>query len=148
MKRAMISFVILCFTATSHAAWWTKKTSEQAEDTAAAVQATGEAKAASTQPPKAAVEVIKGTIVSLNAPQNEIVIKDEKTTYDRVLIVKPEMYKSIKLGDAVMVKIKGGSNVVEDLKVTKAAPVEKKVAATETGSKSKGTDSKSKSKSK
>jgi len=106
MKKIIALAVVMCFAATCSAAWWGKDT-KKAE--------------------QAPVNVMKGLIISVNIPQNEIVVKDEKTLIDKVLIVKPEMYKSIKVGDAVEVKTKAGSNVVDNIKVTKAASVEKKI---------------------
>jgi hypothetical protein len=103
MKKLVALAVVMCFAATCHAVSRDKKTEQ------------------------APVSVMKGLIISVNIPQNEIVVKDEKTLIDKVLIVKPEMYKAIKVGDAVEVKTKTGSNIVDNIKVTKAASVEKKI---------------------
>jgi type IV secretory pathway VirB10-like protein len=108
MNKLIAIAIVMCFAATGFAAWGAKQ----------------EQKA----PP--AAEIMKGLVVSVNAPQNEIVVKDAKTGYDKVLIVTPDMYKAFKLGDTVEVKVKTGSTAVDNIKVTKAAPVEKKAEKT------------------
>lgn len=50
---------------------------------------------------KEELSVIRGPVVSLNIPQNQAVIKDNVTTYDRVFTVDPAVYSAIKLNDAV-----------------------------------------------
>jgi len=117
MKKFVALAVVMCFGATCSAAWGIKK-----KDTSDTTTITTQKDAA------VAVSVMKGLIISINIPQNEIVVKDEKTLIDKVLIVKPEMYKAFKVGDAVEVKTKAGSNIVDNIKVTKAASVEKKIA--------------------
>ncbi|MFA5164283.1 MAG: hypothetical protein WC481_01795 [Candidatus Omnitrophota bacterium] len=122
MKKLVALAVVICFAATCHAAWWDKDSKKEGSTTTIT---TG--KDAAKKPEQAPVNVMKGLIISVNIPQNEIVVKDEKTLIDRVLIVKPEMYKAIKVGDAVEVKTKTGSSIVDNIKVTKAASVEKKI---------------------
>ncbi len=119
MKKLITLAVIMCFAATCQAAWWDKKEEKTTTIT------TGKDAAKKTE--QASVNVMKGLIISVNIPQNEIVVKDEKTLIDKVLIVKPDMYNSIKVGDTVEVKTKAGSNIVDNIKVTKAASVEKKI---------------------
>lgn len=101
MKKLITLAVVMCFAATCQAAWLSKDTAKTAK------------------PAKPSVDVIKGLIIAVNIPQNEIVVKDEKTLIDKVLIVKPDMYKAFKVGDAVEVKVKAGSTTVENIKVTK-----------------------------
>lgn len=119
MKRLVVLVMVMFFATTCHAAWWDKKEEKTTTIT------TGKDAAKKTE--QAPVSVMKGLITSVNIPQNEVVVKDEKTLIDKVLIVKPEMYKTIKVGDAVEVKTKTGSNIVDNIKVTKAASVEKKI---------------------
>ena len=75
---------------------------------------------------KAELAVIKGPVVSLNIPQNQVVIKDSVTTYDRVFVVDPAVYKTIKLDDVVEAKFVAGSNKIESIKVTKETKPTKK----------------------
>lgn len=79
-----------------------------------------------TKEKKEELTVIKGPIVSLNIPQNQVVIKDSVTTYDRVFVVDPDVYKSIKLDDVVEAKFVAGSNKIESIKVTKETKSTKK----------------------
>lgn len=125
MNKLISLAVVMCFAATCHAAWWDKD-SKKEENTTTITTGKDAAKKAEQAP----VNVIKGLIISVNIPQNEIVVKDEKTLIDKVLIVKPDMYKAFKVGDAVEVKVKAGSTTVENIKVTKAASVEKKIEKT------------------
>ena len=120
MKKVLAVAVILCFAATGFAAWGFKSKTDTKTDANTTAKDT-------TKQQESALIIMTGKITSLNQPQNEIVVKDDKTTYDKVLIVNPDAYKSIKLGDMVEVKMKAGSNVVDSIKVTKAAPVEKPV---------------------
>lgn len=99
-----------------------------------------------TEEKKVELAVIKGPIVSLNIPQNQIVIKDSVTTYDRVFVVDPDVYKSIKLGDEVEAKFVSGGEKIESIKVTKAAPVQKEAPTETTSTTTKETKSTKKSK--
>jgi len=71
---------------------------------------------------KEELSVIKGPVVSLNIPQNQVVIKDSVTAYDRVFTVDPAAYNIIKLNDSVEARFIAGSNKIESIKVTKSAP--------------------------
>jgi len=122
MKKLVSLVAVMCFASACHAAWWDKDTKKEEKTTTIT---TGKDAAKKTE--QAPVNVIKGLVVAINIPQNEVVVKDEKTLIDKVLIVKPEMYKAFKVGDAVEVKVKAGSTAVENIKVTKAASVEKKI---------------------
>ena len=126
MKKVLAVAVILCFAATGFAAWWANKSETEQTKTETKADTKTAAKD-TTKQQESALIIMTGKITSLNQPQNEIVVKDDKTTYDKVLIVDPDAYKSIKLGDMVEVKMKTGSNVVDSIKVTKAAPVVKPV---------------------
>jgi hypothetical protein len=75
---------------------------------------------------KEELAIIKGPVVSLNIPQNQVVIKDSVTTYDRVFVVDPAVYKSIKLDDVVEARFVAGSNKIESIKVTKETKSTKK----------------------
>jgi ribosomal protein L19 len=74
---------------------------------------------------KEEMNVIKGPVVSLNIPQNQVVIKDSVTTYDRVFTVDPAVYSAIKLDDAVEAVFVTGSDKIKSIKVTKLAPVQR-----------------------
>lgn len=71
---------------------------------------------------KEEMDVIKGPVVSLNIPQNQVVIKDNVTAYDRVLTVDPAVYSAIKLNDAVEAIFVTGSGKIKSIKVIKPAP--------------------------
>ncbi len=67
---------------------------------------------------KANVEIIKGSIVSIDTQRNEIVVKDEKTNTDKTVVADPKMISTLKTGEMVKVKIKTGDNkAVEVIKV-------------------------------
>jgi len=123
MKKIIALAVVMCFGATCSAAWWDKDKKKE-EKTATITTGKDAGKSKAEQAP---VNVMKGLIISVNIPQNEIVVKDEKALVDKVLIVNPEMYKSIKVGDVVEVKTKAGSKIVDNIKLTKASSVGKKI---------------------
>lgn len=71
---------------------------------------------------KEEMSVIKGSVVSLNIPQNQIVIKDSVTAYDRVFTVDTAVYSAIKLNDAVEAIFVAGSGKIKSIKVIKLPP--------------------------
>ena len=65
----------------------------------------------------AVVEVLTGNIVSVNAENNEIVVKDDVTGIDRVVEVAPEVTPTLKAGEKVKVTIGEDMAATEVVKV-------------------------------
>lgn len=108
MKKLIALTVIMCFAATCSAAWGNKSTGSKTPGTETKKESVG-------------LIIWNGRVTSVNIPQNEVVVKDDKSTYDKVFIVKPEVFNTVKVGDAVELKTKPDSSIVENFKVTKAA---------------------------
>ena len=128
MKKILMMLVILCFAASASAAWFfggsdKKKT----EDTKAAESTKTSDKTAAKQA-EAALIIMNGKVISVNPPQNEIVILDSKVGYNRVFVVDPEAYKTVNIGDTIQANVKSNTNVIDSIKVTKAAKIETKPA--------------------
>ena len=73
---------------------------------------------------KAAHEVIKGVVVSVDATKGEVVIKDESGTDKTVTGVKKEELAELKAGDRVRAKVNAGTT--EAISVSKAKKSHKK----------------------
>ena len=66
------------------------------------------------------VEIIRGTILSVNQATKEIVVKDNKTQADRTFVVSEKAIAVVKAGDEVKVKVKVGSTQAESVKIVKS----------------------------
>jgi hypothetical protein len=66
--------------------------------------------------PAEAVEITKGSVVSIDAAKKEMVIKDEKTGTDKAFTISEKAVTALKVGDKVRVKTKPGSSVAEGVK--------------------------------
>ncbi len=63
-----------------------------------------------------ALEVIKGTVVSVNAAKKEMTVKEDATGTARTFTVSEKAAVVVKAGDRVRVKTKAGSSVAESVK--------------------------------
>jgi hypothetical protein len=66
------------------------------------------------------VEVIHGSVASVDMAKKEIVVKDEKTGQDKVFTLSEKAIAAVKAGDKVKVRAKEGSNVAENVKIVNA----------------------------
>lgn len=66
------------------------------------------------------VEIVRGTIVSVDQAKREIVVKDNKTQADRTFVVSKKVIGVVKIGDEVKVKVKVGSTHAESVKIVKS----------------------------
>lgn len=71
------------------------------------------------------IEVIHGTVVSIDAAKKEIVVKEVKTGQDKTFVVSEKAISLVKTGDKVKLRVKAGSNVAESVKVVNP-PAKKK----------------------
>lgn len=62
-------------------------------------------------------EVVQGSIVSLNAARNEIVVKDNATGTDKTVTVHPNVMVTLKSGTVVKASLKPGSNTADTVEV-------------------------------
>jgi len=67
-----------------------------------------------------AIEVIHGTVASIDIAKKEIVVQDEKTGQNKTFIVSEKAISALKGGEKVKVKVKAGSNAAESVKVINA----------------------------
>jgi hypothetical protein len=74
-------------------------------------------KTAGAKEGKPSVDVIKGTITSIDTAKNEIVVKESKTGAEKTIVVDPTIIAPLKVKDKVRVTLKSGSNVAEKVKV-------------------------------
>ncbi len=97
---------------------------------AAGISVLSYAQTAQTVPVKkadAAVDVLRGTVVSVDAGKSEIVVKENKTGIQKTVVVDPSVIPTVKADDHVKVTLKAGSNVAESVKkIVKIAQTVKK----------------------
>jgi len=72
-----------------------------------------------------AIEVIHGTIASIDMAKKEIVVQDQKTGQNKTFVVSGKVISALKAGEKVKVKVKAGSNVAESVKVVNPEPKKK-----------------------
>ncbi len=72
---------------------------------------------------KPGMEYVKGSIASIDAAKNEIVVKDIKTKADKTITVTADQLKDLKVGEEVKVSMKTGTSVAEKIKAVTAATV-------------------------
>ena len=65
------------------------------------------------------IEIIRGSIISVDQAKKEIVVKDNKTGSDRTFVVSEKAIAVVKVGDEVNVKVKVGSANAESVKIVK-----------------------------
>lgn len=63
--------------------------------------------------------VIKGTIVSIDAAKNELVVKVTATGEEKTIVATPKMLSALKVNDSVKVKLKKNTNQAKSIKVIK-----------------------------
>jgi len=66
---------------------------------------------------KAGIDIIKGKITSIDTAKNVIVLKEMKTKIEKTITVDPKVIATLKVGDAVKIESKTGSNVADSVKV-------------------------------
>ena len=66
------------------------------------------------------MEIIRGTILSVNQATKEILVKDNKTQTERTFVVSKKTIAVVKVGDEVKVKVKVGSANAESVKIVKS----------------------------
>lgn len=62
------------------------------------------------------VEIIRGKIISIDAVNNAILIRDEKTGTERTISASPQMISSLKTDEEVKIKVKLGTSTAESIK--------------------------------
>ena len=70
-----------------------------------------------------AMDVIHGTIVSVDTAKKEVVVKDNKAGQEKTFTVSEKIaavLTSLKAGEKVKIKTKSGSSVAESIKVVTA----------------------------
>lgn len=65
---------------------------------------------------KTSTEVIRGKIISIDSAKNEIVIKNNKTGAESIIVVNSKEISSLKVGEEVKVTLKAGSNTAQTIK--------------------------------
>jgi|GEM_PF-1587137 len=73
----------------------------------------------------AAIQMVHGKIVSINTEKKEIAVKDQKTGEDKTFVVSEKAVSAVKIGDAVKVRVKAGSNIAESVKIVNPEPENK-----------------------
>lgn len=73
----------------------------------------------------AAIQLVHGTVVSINTAKREIVVKDQKTGEGKTFVVSEKAVSAVKTGDAVKVRVKAGSNIAESVKIVNPEPKNK-----------------------
>ncbi len=63
------------------------------------------------------VEVIKGSIVSIDSAKNELVVKDNKTGTDKTVAVDAKILASLKSGENVKVKFEPATGKAKSVKI-------------------------------
>ena len=66
---------------------------------------------------KTGIDTIKGKITSIDTAKNVIVLKEMKTKVEKTITVDPKVIATLKVGDAVKIESKTGSNVADSVKV-------------------------------
>lgn len=67
---------------------------------------------------KAAIEIVKGEVVSIDAAKSEVVIKDEATSSEKTLTVEnKDQLTALKVGDKVKARVKAGTTTAENVVV-------------------------------
>ena len=79
--------------------------------------AAADTKAPAATTAKAGIDIIKGKITSIDTTKNVIVLKEMKTKADLTIAVDPKVIATLKVGDAVKIESKTGSNVADSVKV-------------------------------
>ncbi|MEI6437143.1 MAG: hypothetical protein WCO69_00160 [Candidatus Omnitrophota bacterium] len=64
---------------------------------------------------KAAVEIIKGEVVSVDVAKGEVVIKDEAGADKTLTLANKEQLAALKAGDKVKARVKAGTTVAESI---------------------------------
>ncbi|PIU40964.1 MAG: hypothetical protein COS99_07820 [Candidatus Omnitrophica bacterium CG07_land_8_20_14_0_80_42_15] len=63
------------------------------------------------------VDVIRGSVVAVDATKNEIIVKDSKTGVDKTILAGSNLTSSLKVGEEVKVMVKIGTNTAESIKL-------------------------------
>ena len=73
---------------------------------------------------KTGIDTIKGKITSIDTAKNTITLNEMKTKTEVTLAVDPKVISSLKVGDAVKITSKTGSNVADTVNIftPKATP--------------------------
>lgn len=61
-------------------------------------------------------EIVRGTIVSIDASKNEAVVKEKKSGSEKIISVSPKELQLLKIGEEVKVTLKSGTNMAESCK--------------------------------
>jgi len=75
------------------------------------------------------IEVLTGSVVSIDAANDQIVVKDDMTGVDRTVEATPEVIAPLKVGDKVKVAIGEDMTAKEVMKVAEEKKVEPAPAA-------------------
>ena len=67
----------------------------------------------------AALEVVDGSVVSVDTANKQIVVLDEKTGQSRAFVVSQKAISSVKAGERVEVKFKDGTSTARSVTVLK-----------------------------
>jgi len=82
----------------------------------AGVSIPGFAQTAAVKKTEPAVDIVRGTVASVDAAKNEIVVKENKTGESKTIMVDPSIIPTLKAEDHVKVTLKAGTNVAESVK--------------------------------
>jgi len=69
------------------------------------------------QSPKSNMESVKGEIVSVDASNNQVTIKETGSNTQKTVSVEPKAISTLKVGEQVRAKVKSGSTKAESIKV-------------------------------
>ena len=67
--------------------------------------------------PKPQMESVKGEIVSVDAANNQVTIKEAGSNTQKAISVDPKVMSSLKVGEQVKAKVKSGSTKAESIRV-------------------------------
>lgn len=73
-----------------------------------------------TAPKKAAeakADIVRGTVVSIDAAKNAIVVKEKKSGTEKTIMAAPADIAPLKVGENVKAVLKEGTNTAESIKV-------------------------------
>ena len=83
----------------------------------AGVSALSFAQTAGAKKTEAAVDIVRGTVVSVDTAKNAIVVKENKTGESKTIVVDASIIPTLKAGDHVKATLKAGSNAAESVKI-------------------------------
>ena len=79
-----------------------------------------EKKDKSTKATQENMEIIRGKVVSVDQPNKQIVVKNNKTQTDMTFTVSEKAIAVVKAGDEVKVKVKVGSTNAKSVRIVKS----------------------------